>query len=56
MKTGFFKILARINKVIFPSYGKRNLDLEKASKIQLAIIGWRAFVTKRAGNPMEKKY
>jgi len=55
MKTKFFNVLAKINKAIFPSYGKRNLDLTKASKIQLAIIGWRAFVTKRAENPFEEK-
>jgi len=48
MKKTVFKILAKINKVILPSYTKRNLDLSKASKIQLAIIGWRVYVTKRA--------
>ncbi len=48
MKKTLFKLLARINKVIFPSYSKRQLDLTKASKIQLAIIGWRAFVTMKA--------
>jgi len=48
MKKKLFKTLAKINKVIFPSYSKRNLNLSKASKIQLAIIGWRVYVTKRA--------
>ncbi len=48
MKKTVFKILAKINKAILPSYTKRNLDLSKASKIQLAIIGWRVYVTKRA--------
>lgn len=48
MKKTIFKILAKINKAILPSYTKRNLDLSKASKIQLAIIGWRVYVTKRA--------
>ncbi|WP_111683429.1 SsrA-binding protein [Winogradskyella tangerina] len=48
MKTNFFKIIAKINKTVLPSYTKRQLDLSKASKIQLAIIGWRAYVTKRA--------
>ncbi len=43
-----FKILAKINKTILPSFSKKRLDLSKASKIQLAIIGWRAYVTKRA--------
>ncbi|WP_281542635.1 SsrA-binding protein [Maribacter aestuarii] len=43
-----FKILAKINKVLFPSYAKRRLDLSKASKLQMAIIGWRYYVTIRA--------
>lgn len=46
----FFKILAKINKVILPSYTKKGLDLSKASKLQLAIIGWRYYVTKNALN------
>jgi len=41
----FYRILARLNKVIFPSYTKRRLNLAKATKIQLAIIGWRSFIT-----------
>ncbi|MCO6499086.1 MAG: SsrA-binding protein [Vicingus serpentipes] len=48
MKTQFFKILAKINKVVLPSYTKQRLDLAKASKLQLAIFGWRIYVTKRA--------
>ncbi|WP_461598599.1 SsrA-binding protein [Winogradskyella sp.] len=48
MKTTIFKIIAKINKAILPSYSKRQLDLSKASKLQLAIIGWRAYVTKNA--------
>lgn len=48
MKTSIFKIIAKINKAILPSYSKRQLDLSKASKIQLAIIGWRTFITKNA--------
>jgi len=45
MKKNVFKILAKINKVLLPSFTKKELDISKASKIQLAIIGWRAFVT-----------
>ena len=37
--------IAKINKIILPSFTKKRLDLAKASKIQLAIIGWRSFVT-----------
>ncbi|HLT32728.1 MAG TPA: hypothetical protein VKZ98_02975 [Aquaticitalea sp.] len=48
MKKTVFEFLAKINKVVLPSYTKRQLDLSKASKLQLAIIGWRAYVTKQA--------
>ena len=37
-----------MNNVILPSYTKRQLDIAKATKLQLAIIGWRAFVTMNA--------
>lgn len=43
-----YKILAKLNKLLLPSFSKRKLDLTKAKKWQLAIIGWRAFVTKKA--------
>ncbi|RED47383.1 SsrA-binding protein [Seonamhaeicola sediminis] len=48
MRKQLFKILAKINKVVLPSYTKRGLDIAKASKLQLAIIGWRWYVTKNA--------
>jgi hypothetical protein len=48
MKQPVFKVLAKVNKAILPSYTKKRLDLSTASKIQLAIIGWRYYVTTRA--------
>ena len=48
MKKQIFKFLAKANKLILPSYSKRQLDLAKATKLQMAIIGWRVFVTKNA--------
>jgi hypothetical protein len=45
MKKSFFNILARANKALLPSFTKRQLDISKASKFQLAIIGWRAYIT-----------
>jgi hypothetical protein len=48
MKTKIFKALAKLNKAILPSYSKKQLDLSKASKLQLAIIGWRVYITKNA--------
>jgi hypothetical protein len=48
MKSSFFKFLAKLNKALLPSFTKQRLDLSKASKFQLAIFGWRLYVTKRA--------
>jgi len=47
-ETNLFKILAKINKALLPSFTKQRLDLAKAKKWQLAIIGWRAYVTMKA--------
>ena len=41
-----FKILAKINKVVLPKYGKK--DLTKLSKVDMAIIGYRYWVTKNS--------
>jgi len=43
-----YKILAKINKILLPSFTKQGLDIAKAKKWQMAIIGYRAYVTKRA--------
>ncbi len=43
-----YQILAKINKIVLPSFTKRQLDISKAKKWQMAIIGYRAYVTKRA--------
>jgi len=48
MKKQFFKGLASINKLILPSLSKNQLDMAKATKFQLVLIGWRYFVTKNA--------
>jgi len=48
MKKELFKLLAKINKLILPSFTKKRLDLSKASKYQMAIIGWRYFITTNA--------
>jgi hypothetical protein len=45
MKKQVFKTLAKFNKTVLPSYTKKRLDISKASKLQLAIIGWKAYVT-----------
>jgi len=43
-----FKLLAKINKALLPSFTQQHLDLAKAKKWQLAIIGYRYYVTTRA--------
>jgi hypothetical protein len=48
MTKSFFKILAKINKAILPSFSKRGLDLSKASKFQIVLFGYRLWVTKKA--------
>tara|TARA_R110002050_G_scaffold1281_2_gene9210 strand:+ start:2383 stop:2535 length:153 start_codon:yes stop_codon:yes gene_type:complete len=48
MKKSMFQILAKINKAILPSFSKKRLDLSKASKLQMALIGWRYYVTTNA--------
>ena len=45
-----YKILAKINKVLLPSFTKRRLDISKAKKWQMALIGFRYWVTKHALN------
>lgn len=48
MKKGIFKALSKLNKKLLPSFSKSQLDLQKASKVQMAIIGWKLWVTKNA--------
>ncbi|WP_229736677.1 SsrA-binding protein [Bizionia arctica] len=48
MKKNFFKLLAKVNKAILPSFTKQRLDLSKASKFQMAIFGWKLYVTKNS--------
>ncbi|WP_026705709.1 hypothetical protein [Flavobacterium soli] len=45
-----FKILAKLNKLLLPSFTKQGLDIAKAKKWQMAIIGWKYYVTKNALN------
>ncbi len=49
MKTKvIFQFLAKINKLIFPSFAKKGLDLKKVNKIQMLIIAYRYYITKNA--------
>jgi hypothetical protein len=48
MRKKAFILLAKINKAVLPSLSKRRVDLAKAKKWQLALIGYRYFVTREA--------
>ncbi|HCD22332.1 MAG TPA: SsrA-binding protein [Flavobacteriaceae bacterium] len=43
-----FPLLAKANKLILPSLTKRRVDLAKASRWQILLIGYRYYVTSRA--------
>jgi hypothetical protein len=43
-----YKLLAKLNKIILPSFTRQQLDISKAKKWQLALIGYRYYITKRA--------
>ncbi|MDA0780255.1 MAG: SsrA-binding protein [Bacteroidetes bacterium] len=48
MQKKVFQFLAKCNKLFLPSLTKKQVDLTKASKGQLFLIAWRAYVTMRA--------
>ena len=48
MKKTIFKLLSKANKKFLPSYTKKELDLQKASKAQKALLGWKTWVTKNS--------
>ncbi|WP_062060065.1 hypothetical protein [Aquimarina longa] len=48
MQKHVFLVIAKFNKVILPSFTKKRLDLNKASKLQLLIFGWKLYVIKKA--------
>ena len=43
-----FKLLAKLNKVLLPSFTKQRLDPIKAKKWQMALIAYRYYITCRA--------
>ncbi|MCR9182127.1 MAG: SsrA-binding protein [Flavobacteriaceae bacterium] len=50
MKKSVFKLLAKLNKLLLPSFTKQRLDLSKAKKWQLLLLAWKLYVTKNAIN------
>ncbi len=43
-----YKALAKLNKLLLPSFTKQQLDPAKAKKWQLAILAYRYYVTTRS--------
>lgn len=48
MRKKAFILLAKINKAVLPSLSKRRVDLAKAKKWQIALIGYRYYITRKA--------
>ena len=48
MKKSFFATLAQLNKWILPSLTKKKVDLANAKKWQMALFGYKLWVTKNA--------
>ena len=46
--TKMFKIIAKINQLLLPSFTKQRLDVSKAKNWQKALIAYRYYVTVRA--------
>jgi hypothetical protein len=46
MKKTFFKLLAKVNKLILPRYSKK--DITRLSKIDKALVAYRYWVTTHA--------
>ena len=46
MKSAIFRILAKVNKAILPSY--KDKDLTKLTKTDKLIVGWRIWISKNA--------
>ena len=50
MKLIFFKIIAKLNKLLLPSLSKKRIDLTKINLIEKAVLGWKLYITKKVIN------
>jgi len=50
MKLIFFKIIAKLNKILLPSLSKKRIDLTKINLIEKAVLGWKLYITKKVIN------
>lgn len=46
MKKSFFRALAKVNKLVMPSFGKK--DLTRLTKFEKALVAYRYWVTTNA--------
>lgn len=46
MERAFFRLLARLNRLLLPKLWDK--DLTRLTKVQKAIVAWRYFVTRKA--------
>jgi hypothetical protein len=47
-KKEMYKLLAKLNKLLLPSFTKRGLDITKAKKWQKALLAYRYFITMKS--------
>lgn len=43
-----YKFLAKLNKILLPSFTKQGLDIAKAKKWQKALLAYRYFITTKS--------
>lgn len=48
MRKKIFKMTANLNKILLPSLAKKQVDMSRAKKWQMALIGWRYYITKNS--------
>lgn len=48
MKQKIFIIIAHLNRLLLPSLAKKGVNMAKFKKWQMALIGWRYYITKNS--------
>lgn len=48
LKKVMYKFLAKLNKLLLPSFTKQGLDIAKAKKWQKALLAYRYFITTKS--------
>ena len=50
MKLFLLKLVAKLNKLLLPSFSKKKIDLTKITLFQKTILGWKLYITKKVIN------